>query len=88
MAKQKSEAALEKDAMLHYEIGVNSAWRGETVDDMPKYKKAVRRAAWLRGFNDGKQAQQAHRERSQIDKDGLKTLASFMREALAGLPTP
>lgn len=65
-----------------YEIGVNAAWRGESIDAMPKFQKSARSSAWLKGFADGQRAQKEHRERGAVNKSGLKKLFDVMRGAL------
>lgn len=65
-----------------YELGKQSAHRGDSIDNKPAYRKQNRVAAWLKGFADGQHEQQEKILSRSADKAGIAKLKQVMKQAL------
>jgi hypothetical protein len=83
----KQDAAKAKDFNSHYEMGEMAAWRGESVDAMPKFKKQERVAAWLKGHAAGLLAYEAHKlSQRPVDRDKLKSNLARIKSLVEAMP--
>jgi hypothetical protein len=65
-----------------YELGKQSAHRGDSIDNKPAYRKQNRAAAWLKGFADGQREQQDKVLSRSMDKAGIAKLKAIVKDAL------
>lgn len=63
-----------------YEQGKQTAHRGDSVDNMPRYRNQNKVAAWLKGFADGKQEQEAIALKNQINHAGIAKLKGILKD--------
>lgn len=63
-----------------YELGRQTAHRGDSVDSRPAYRTQNKIAAWLKGFADGKQEQEDQALKNQINQAGIAKLKSILKD--------
>ena len=65
-----------------YELGKQSAYSGDSVDNKPHYRKQNKVAAWLKGFADGKREIDNQKLSCDVDKAGIAKLKAIVKQAL------
>lgn len=71
-----------EELMVIYEQGKQTAHRGASIDNMPRYRKQNKVAAWLKGFTVGQQELQNQKISRSVDKAGLAKLKEVIKQVL------
>lgn len=82
MSNPKAKERAGKSYTLHYEMGEQAAYRGDTADAMPPFRNANRVAAWLKGHSDATLEKQQRDEAQHVDKVGIKRLKAIITQAI------
>lgn len=65
-----------------YELGKQTAHRGDSIDTKPSYRTHNKSAAWLKGYADGQLEQEAQALKNQINRAGITKLKAVIKQVL------
>ena len=83
LSNKKAEIKAAEEIQAIYELGQQAALRGRTIDDMPRYRKQNKAAAWLKGFTDAEQELRAKALiRKEKNVEGIEKIKAMARQIL------
>lgn len=77
-----AEHKAKEELTMIYEQGKQTALRGDSVDNMPHYRKQNKVAAWLKGFADGQREIEDQKLIRSVDKAGIAKLKGILNAVL------
>lgn len=83
LSAKKADLRAKEELQAIYELGQQTALRGGSIDDIPRYRKQNKAAAWLKGFGDAKREQETRAlQRNATNKEGIAKLKALATEIL------